>query len=625
LTIILGVLQRNSIVPNNTHTTSLRLAGTVAMLSLLTGCQPKPVEKIVGPPSTATTGLYWGSPLAPPGPAPAVAPTAQRSPTLKVTFTALQKMPEASLQPLGAQARFLSATRGRTPVLPTARLTQRTRVGTSTSADNLTQLYLPTSGQSIALGSFEAALPPGATAWFRLDDASASPDAVLAGDSRKSLQLRVHHRITPSAAAPELKPLSAPAPAPGSSPGSSSSSTTAPATAPSEPATKPASATQKSDISNQKSEITFAPPWTWWSQNNSTAATTSPATSPASSSNSLPATTIEIALLVDDLTELADAPANSAEAELPTPRTPLSVPGLSDDSYTATSTQRAARTRALPMTIQRELALLDGPRPDQQVTGVLIVPLRMTGGNAAALAITLEMVPGSDDDEHREQFARAIADAAPKEQAPSTQPASRLPSTGAQWTSVAVAMSSLDDLALRRPSLLFLARETGATFAADAALVADEQTLTWYIQRFGSLLLMHAPPKQPADVGWSLDLAAWQVSRELLSAGRLPPELTGVLTSHAGEAGRRPASLEESLSRVPSRSELQRRLILENQVFLEDTSPASRVRATDWLAARNAVPQGYDPLDTAAHRRDALNRTSTLPTTPATKSQKQKD
>lgn len=592
----------------------------MAMLSLLTSCQPKPVEKIVGPPSTATTGLYWGSPLAPPGPAPAVAPTAQRSPTLKVTFTALQKMPEASLQPLGAQARFLSATRGRTPVLPTARLTQRTRVGTATNTENLTQLYLPASGQSIALGSFESALPPGATAWFRLDDASASPDAVLAGDSRKSLQLRVHHRISPSAAAPELKPLStAPAP-PGISssgttaPGSPSGSTTAPATAPSEPATKPVTATQKSDI-------TFAPPWTWWSQNNnSSAATTSPA-----SSSSLPATTIEIALLVDDLTELADAPANPADAELPTPRTPLSVPGLSDDSYTATSAQRAARTRALPMTIQRELALLDGPRPDQQVTGVLIVPLRMTGGNAAALAITLELSPGSDDDEHREQFARAIADAAPKGQAPTTQPAARLPSSGAQWTSVAVAMSSLDDLALRRPSLLFLARETGATFAADAALVADEQTLTWYIQRFGSLLLIHAPPKQPADVGWSLDLAAWQVSRELLSAGRLPAELTGVLTSHAGEAGRRPASLEESLSRVPSRTELQRRLILENQVFLEDTSPASRVRATDWLAARSAVPQGYDPLDTAAHRRDALNRTSTLPTTPATKSQKQKD
>ena len=326
---------------------------------------------------------------------------------------------------------------------------------------------------------------------------------------------------------------------------------------------------------------------------------------------------IEIALLVDDLTELADVPANPAEAELPTPRTPLSVPGLSDDSYSATSAQRAARNRALPMTIQRELALLDGPRPDQQVTGVLIVPLRMTGGTAAALAITLELLPGSDGDEHREQFAKAIADAAPKEQAPTTQPAARLPSSGAQWTSVAVAMSSLEDLALRRPSLLFLARETGATFAADAALVADEQTLTWYIQRFGSLLLIHAPPKQPADVGWSLDLAAWQVSRELLSAGRLPAELTGVLTSHAGEAGRRPASLEESLSRVPSRSELQRRLILENQVFLEDTSPASRVRATDWLAARSAVPPGYDPLDTAANRRDALNRTSAPTTGPA--------
>jgi hypothetical protein len=39
---------------------------------------------------------------------------------------------------------------------------------------------------------------------------------------------------------------------------------------------------------------------------------------------------------------------------------------------------------------------------------------------------------------------------------------------------------------------------------------------------------------------------------------------------------------------------------------LEDSSPASRVRAFDWLTARGRAPAGYDPLGTPRQRRAAL-------------------
>jgi len=53
---------------------------------------------------------------------------------------------------------------------------------------------------------------------------------------------------------------------------------------------------------------------------------------------------------------------------------------------------------------------------------------------------------------------------------------------------------------------------------------------------------------------------------------------------------------------------LDARVIAENLIYLEDASPASRVRAYDWLQSRGRAPAGFDPLGTPRERRDALEK-----------------
>ena len=87
-----------------------------------------------------------------------------------------------------------------------------------------------------------------------------------------------------------------------------------------------------------------------------------------------------------------------------------------------------------------------------------------------------------------------------------------------------------------------------------------------------------------------------------------PPELRAVLTVYAGEPSRHAGSLDDIAHQATSRQDLENRLTAENLVFLTDSSPGSRVRAFDWLRARNLAPAGYDPLGPAKLRREALDK-----------------
>jgi hypothetical protein len=88
----------------------------------------------------------------------------------------------------------------------------------------------------------------------------------------------------------------------------------------------------------------------------------------------------------------------------------------------------------------------------------------------------------------------------------------------------------------------------------------------------------------------------------------LPPELRAVLTIYAGEPARHGGSLDDIAHQSTSRQDLENRLTAENLVFLTDASPASRVRAYDWLKARGLAPAGFDPLGPAKERREALDK-----------------
>jgi hypothetical protein len=54
--------------------------------------------------------------------------------------------------------------------------------------------------------------------------------------------------------------------------------------------------------------------------------------------------------------------------------------------------------------------------------------------------------------------------------------------------------------------------------------------------------------------------------------------------------------------------DLYARIIAEQQIALEDNSPAVRVRAYDWLNERGAGPADYNPLGPARERRAAIDK-----------------
>ncbi len=106
-----------------------------------------------------------------------------------VKYYALEKMPENALEPLGAYAQLITASRGGMPVLPTTRLTLRGRFARLSAPqqiwDKLSQkAYL----RQAQIGSGTGLLRPGQTVTFAIDDPQSILDT-LAGES-------VHRRIS---------------------------------------------------------------------------------------------------------------------------------------------------------------------------------------------------------------------------------------------------------------------------------------------------------------------------------------------------------------------------------------------------------------------------------------------
>ena len=174
-----------------------------------------------------------------------------------------------------------------------------------------------------------------------------------------------------------------------------------------------------------------------------------------------------------------------------------------------------------------------------------------------------------------------------------------------------------------RTTLLFLAGALDAPLAMDVLLAVDAAELAsltdWLLEdeRTGA--------RGPR---WSLEHHAWRALQAGTAGGRLGPPtagddagvapelpdrsagqlaaLQGLVLRHAGEVGRFPRLLEALLVASVDEQDLHERLVAENRAFLEDSSPAARVRAYDWLAARDRAPALYDPLARRGARRTAL-------------------
>jgi hypothetical protein len=276
--------------------------------------------------------------------------------------------------------------------------------------------------------------------------------------------------------------------------------------------------------------------------------------------------------------------------------------------------------------LQSERALLDLPASDRDCIALLI-PFRFDDAQSKAMALVLQVLPGPADPSHAAALAQCKIDI--DRSSATLKSTAETNSTAIDvsgWPSIQAGIAALDHADRRRSALVFLAEQTQASLCQNLALVADQQTLEQLTQDIlAKVKIGPDDPKQSdAEVGWTLDRTTLELLFKLLNAStssvngnvKMPDELSAVLTTYTGEPGRHASSIEEILHGVGSRSDLDNRLLAENLIFLEDSSPASRVRALGWLAARGQAPAGFDPLGSPRDRRNALENGITAAAAP---------
>jgi hypothetical protein len=262
--------------------------------------------------------------------------------------------------------------------------------------------------------------------------------------------------------------------------------------------------------------------------------------------------------------------------------------------------------------LQTETAICDLPAQDHTNTAI-VVPFRFDDATSRAVAILIQISPGSNDRNHIAATANCLAALGSGQS--TTQPALTTGEASAR-SAVTAAMQSLKSVETRRSSLAFLADQTGASLCEDLTMEADDAVLAQLVHDIQA----NAPTTRESnpDVGWLLDHAALQLLTKMSDdaangTGKMPAELTAILTNQTGEVGRHVSALDELLRGLTSRQDLDNRLLAQNTIYLEDSSPASRVRAYDWLNARHHAPAGYDPLGPGKARRAALEQAAGTP------------
>src|SRR5262249_5235435 len=154
----------------------------------------------------------------------------------------------------------------------------------------------------------------------------------------------------------------------------------------------------------------------------------------------------------------------------------------------------------------------------------------------------------------------------------------------------------------------YLAGRTGALVCEDVVLIATDQTLDELTKEIFTQLDKDKTPRSAESLAWAMDVSALRYLGRLQSANKLSDDLLAVLLRHTGAVGANSGSIDDIISSVTNPKDLSTRLTAENFVYLEDNSPAARVRAYDWLSARGGAPEGYDPLASPRQRRDALQK-----------------
>lgn len=160
-----------------------------------------------------------------------------------------------------------------------------------------------------------------------------------------------------------------------------------------------------------------------------------------------------------------------------------------------------------------------------------------------------------------------------------------------------------------RGALVYLAGLCGAELTETVAITADPSM----VQTITQAVLNKSPGLSKVDrtnVAWLLDRTTVETLNALKNDASRPMSsgIDGVLAEYAGEVGRQIDALQSLVSQSTGPEDLKNRLIAENLIYLEDSSPSARVRAYDWLNRQGLAPEGYDPLALPRERRRALER-----------------
>jgi len=306
----------------------------------------------------------------------------------------------------------------------------------------------------------------------------------------------------------------------------------------------------------------------------------------------------------------------------------------------------------------RERLLLERLFAPEEARCALFAPLELDDTPGWGFAFALE--GGLALDEGQARAAERIARAAAK--TPRVARADEDPSERAASALRAAALEGLASPSQRRHALLALADQAQAPFARELARSAERELLASWAERVQAL---RAEELTPAELAWEFERSAWRTAlehgvasdpardagagtagaaspaarsrgaeargaaganapgRDLSGGGRSARAAAdapsaeqpasdqaaaalGLLLRHAGEAARVEGLLADLLDSCSELAELHARLLEENLYALEDSSPAARVRAYDWLGLRGMQPPGYDPLAGRDARREAL-------------------
>jgi hypothetical protein len=248
---------------------------------------------------------------------------------------------------------------------------------------------------------------------------------------------------------------------------------------------------------------------------------------------------------------------------------------------------------------QYELVLVDDPLKGFPQNLLLIVPFRFAGSPNRAVAAFVTISKAGNDAGFKDAVARC------KEDLEANQTASVNP----LWTlGLSRALGELDDPSRRRAALVYLAEQGNARICEDTAMLADDALLGQIADAVKRDVPTAIKNGSFPQYSWILDRAAIAAMQPMLAKATLPQELFAVLTEHFGEPGRHSAAVDEIMRGTSGESELHSKLISENYIYLEDSSPASRVRAFEWLSAQKLAPAGFDPLGSPKARRQALDQ-----------------